>query len=212
LKAIEYVKRNEILKTIIVLVALFLVVQGGWYSFKIVMHTDVPMAYVPSGSMEPNLRVGDLVVIQGIDPHAITEGMIIVFYVPGHYGEDNYRIVHRVIKVVQVDSQLAYETKGDNNPVSDYYRWQYIPADHVVGKVVARIPYLGLVAMKMREPLGIILIVLLVLALFAIEFTDGKHKKQKTSESPNSDSGKSTALTTFLVVELFEMNVLNAFI
>jgi len=188
LKILDIIKRNEILKTAIILASLFLIVQGGWYSFKFVMHTEVPMAYVPSGSMEPNLKVGDLVVIQGVDPHAITNGTIIVFYVPGHYGEDSYRIVHRVVKVVQVNNQLAFETKGDNNPVSDYYRWTYIPADYVVGKVVARIPYLGLVAMKMREPLGIALIALLVIALFAIEFSDRKHKKQEKETSSPSES------------------------
>lgn len=187
MKFLETLKKNEILKTAIVLIALFLVVQGGWYSFKFMMHSEVPMAYVPSGSMEPNLKVGDLVIIQGVDPHTITEGTIIVFYVSGHYGEDSYRIVHRVIKVVQVNNQPAFETKGDNNPVSDYYRWGYIPADHVVGKVVGRIPYLGLVAMKMREPLGITLIVVLIFALFAVEYSDRKRKKESTSRSTSSD-------------------------
>ncbi len=180
MKTTDSRKRNEILKTVTVLVVLFLVVQGGWYSLKLTLHTEVPMAYVPSGSMEPNLRVGDLVVIQGVDSHLITNGTIIVFYVPGHYGEDSYRIVHRVINVVQVGDQPAFETKGDNNPVSDFYRWQYIPADHVVGRVVARVPYLGLVAMKMREPLGIALIVVLIIALFAIEFSDRKQKKERS--------------------------------
>lgn len=190
MKTIESIKRNEVLKTAIVLVALFLIVQGGWYSLKLTLHTEVPIAYVPSGSMEPNLKVGDLVIIQGVDPHTITNGTIIVFYVPGHYGEDSYRIVHRVIKVVQIDNQPAFETKGDNNPVSDYYRWQYIPTDYVVGKVVARIPYLGLVAMKMREPLGITLIALLVVALFAIEYSDRKRKKEEQPrplEKPKSE-------------------------
>ena len=177
MNAIAFIKKNEILKTIVILVALFLIVQGGWYSLKIIMHTEVPMAYVPSGSMEPNLRVGDLVIIQGTNPEVIANETIIVFYVPGHYGEDSYRIVHRVIKVVQIENQPAFETKGDNNPVSDYYRWGYIPADFVVGRVVARIPYVGLVAMKMREPVGIALIALLVIALFAIELTERKQKK-----------------------------------
>ena len=188
MNAVAFVKKNEIVKTIVILVVLFLIVQGGWYSLKMVMHTEVPMAYVPSGSMEPNLRVGDLVIIQGTSPETVTNGTIIVFYVPGHYGEDSYRIVHRVVKVVQIDNQPAFETKGDNNPVSDYYRWGYIPTDFVVGKVIARIPYLGLVAMKMREPLGMALIALLVIALFAIELTERKQKKTppKLAEKPAS--------------------------
>jgi len=185
-KIIDLVKRNQVLKTIIVLATLFVVVQGGWYTIKLALHTEVPMAYVPSGSMEPNLKVGDLVVIQGVDAHTITTGTIIVFYVPGHYGEDNYRIVHRVIRVVQSDDQISFETKGDNNPASDYHRWQYIPAEYVVGKVIARVPYVGFVAMKMREPVGIAIIALLVVALFALEFSDGKRKRKNSDRQPRN--------------------------
>ncbi|MGC8849884.1 MAG: S26 family signal peptidase, partial [Candidatus Bathyarchaeia archaeon] len=85
--------KREIAKNIIMIGLVLLAVQGGWLLLKYTLRTEVPLAYVPSRSMEPNLRVGDLVVIRGVKPEQISNGSIIVFYVPNHYGEDAYRIV-----------------------------------------------------------------------------------------------------------------------
>ncbi|MEM2902264.1 MAG: signal peptidase I [Candidatus Bathyarchaeia archaeon] len=174
--------RSEVFRVVFTLALVFLAVQGAWMVMKVILGTEVPLAYVPSRSMEPTLRVGDLVVIEGVEPREISLGDILVFYVPGHYGEDSYRIVHRVVTVVQVDGTLGFETKGDNNPSSDLYRWGYIPASHVVGVVKYRIPYVGYLAIKLREPLGILIVVLIILIFVVTEFTGlnkGKHKEKR---------------------------------
>ncbi len=139
--------------------------------------------------MEPNLKVGDLVIIKGVEPHEITVGSIIVFYVPNHYGEDAYRIVHRVIKIVTVDGSYFFETKGDNNPVSDYFRWQHIPETHVIGIVEFRIPLLGYIPLKIREPIGIAFILLIVATLILLEVTENA-RKNKSKEQTVNDSNK----------------------
>ena len=179
MKTLTYLKRNEFIKIALTLVLIFIAVQGGWLILKMAMRTEVPVAYVPSRSMEPTLAVGDLVIIKGINPSEITSGTIIVFYVPNHYGEDAYRIVHRVVKVVQLEQGLGFETKGDNNPVSDFFRWQYIPESYVIGKVIYRIPYIGYLALKIREPLGVTFIALLIIILIALEYTDYLKGKKK---------------------------------
>lgn len=174
--------KNEVFRVAVTLALVFLAVQGAWTLMKAALGTEVPLAYVPSRSMEPTLRVGDLVVIEGVKPQEISLGDILVFYVPGHYGEDSYRIVHRVVSIVQVDGALGFETKGDNNPSSDLYRWGYIPASHVVGVVRYRIPYVGYLAIKLREPLGILTVILLILIFVVAEFTGldgGKHRGKK---------------------------------
>ncbi|MEM2921796.1 MAG: signal peptidase I [Candidatus Bathyarchaeia archaeon] len=170
-------KRNEIVRIAVSLVVIFISVQAGWLILKAAMRTEVPVAYVPSRSMEPTLNVGDLVIIQGVNPPEINVGTIIVFYVPEHYGEDAYRIVHRVVKVVQLENGLGFETKGDNNPVSDYFRWKYIPEAYVIGKVIYRIPYVGYLALKIREPIGITVIAFLIILLVALEYSDHKGKR-----------------------------------
>lgn len=177
MKATDYIKKNEIIKIVLTLIIIFLAVQGGWLLLRKAMGTEVPVAYVPSKSMEPTLMVGDLVIIEGANPKDITVGTIIVFYVPDHYGEDAYRIVHRVVKIVQLDNGLGFETKGDNNPVSDYFRWQYIPQADVIGKVIYKIPYVGYLALKIREPIGITFIALLIIIFVALEYSDLKRGK-----------------------------------
>ncbi|MEM3506539.1 MAG: signal peptidase I [Candidatus Bathyarchaeia archaeon] len=175
MKISQAIKKSETVKLLIIMALMFIIVQGGIYLLKIALNTDIPLAYVPSRSMEPTLNVGDLVLIKGINPYEIENGTIIVFYVPGHYGEDSYRIVHRVIKILKIDGQIMFETKGDNNPVSDFVRWKYIPANHVIGKVVFKIPYLGYIALFKESFLkgndGIIIVIgLLILLLIILEF------------------------------------------
>jgi len=178
-KTLTYLRKNEFIKIALTLVLIFIAVQGGWFILKTAMKTEVPVAYVPSRSMEPTLAVGDLVIIKGINPTEITSGTIIVFYVPNHYGEDAYRIVHRVVKVVQLEQGLGFETKGDNNPVSDFFRWQYIPESYVIGKIIYRIPYIGYLALKIREPLGVTFIAFLIIILIALEYSDYLKGKKK---------------------------------
>jgi len=175
-------RRKEIVKNVFLVVIVLVSVQVGWQILRFASRTDVPLAYVPSKSMEPTLKVGDLVVVKGVPPEEIKEGTIIVFYVPGHYGEDEYRIVHRVVKVVNVEGEPAFETKGDNNPVSDYHRWGYIPASHVVGKVTYRLPYVGYAAIWVRRPLGVLTISLLILLLILFEFSGGKGREKHRSK------------------------------
>jgi len=177
-KSIKKIFRSEAFRIVITLALIFIAVQGSWILMKAALGTDVPLAYVPSRSMEPALRVGDLVVIKGMNPDDISVGHITVFYVPGHYGEDSYRIVHRVVNIISEEGTLGFETKGDNNPSSDFYRWGYIPESHIVGMVKYRVPYVGYLAIKLREPLGIFFIILLILIFIATElYGSGKKKR-----------------------------------
>jgi signal peptidase len=194
--------KREIVKNLILIGLVLLAVQGGWLTLKYILGTEVPLAYVPSRSMEPNLRVGDLVVVKGAKPGEISNGSIIVFYVPNHYGEDAYRIVHRVIKIVEVDGILYYETKGDNNPISDYHRWGYIPESYVIGVVAYRIPLLGYLPLKIRQPEGIAFIALLIVALLLWEIMDFKEGRKGRSGYSEGNSLKGKRLNN-IVYPLF---------
>jgi signal peptidase len=112
--------------------------------------------------------------------------------VSNHYGEDAYRIVHRVIAILDVNGQYYFETKGDNNPVSDFYRWQYIPESHVIGVVVYRLPYLGYLPLLIRQPIGIAFILLIAAALILLEVTDTNRikKEKKVSNKLNLSKKK----------------------
>jgi signal peptidase len=91
---------------------------------------------VLSGSMEPVLAVGGLVVIKPVDASQVETGDIISFKVPGF----DTPICHRVIAIQQVDGGRLFQTKGDANEEPDI---NPVPGEAVTGKEVFYLPYVG---------------------------------------------------------------------
>ena len=104
-----------------------------------------------SSSMEPELRVGGLVVTRPADAEDIRVRDIITFYHPLS-GE---LTSHRVIGVEE-GSSFHFQTKGDATEDGDSF---VVPAQNIVGKVCFYLPYLGYVIQFLKTPLGFILTV-----------------------------------------------------
>jgi signal peptidase len=77
------------------------------------------------------------------------------------------------------DGRIYFKTKGDFNRYVD--DWS-VSAEKVVGSFSARIPYIGIIIMKLREPAGTAFIVSLIIILIAYE-AYSSHKKTKTEIS-----------------------------
>lgn len=105
---------------------------------------------VASGSMEPALSWGDLLVVREEPEYA--EGEIITFIEPG----DERSTTHRVSAV----STEGYVTKGDANNVED----ESITKDQVFGRVILAVPFVGQVVRFIRSPLGILLIITILVS------------------------------------------------
>jgi len=133
---------------------------------------------VSSGSMIPTLNVGDIILVRGVDPTTVTVWTIIIFHSPYDYPT---AIVHRVIRIDNENGQLFFETKGDNNPVADGWR---VPAANLIGVYVGRVPYVGLLSLELRGPLGWILIVLLVFLIIGMEYDESKKTSGKKIAAP----------------------------
>ena len=96
-----------------------------WNVLKLVLWTESPVVVVLSGSMEPSMYRGDILILHKNTP--VANGDIIVYSIEG----EGIPIVHRVT-AVQTSSkngnEMRYLTKGDNNPVDDrglYPQGQY---------------------------------------------------------------------------------------
>lgn len=97
---------------------------------------------VATGSMEPKLDIGDLVVISTWDSE-IEVGDIIQF------NRDGLTVIHRVVEIAEEDGETVYLTRGDaNNNVDDGF---VRPAD-IEGRVLFSIPYLGWITLWMHTP------------------------------------------------------------
>jgi signal peptidase I len=190
--------KNEWVKTGIMLAIVIIAFFSFWYGIRIALATEDPLLAVASGSMEPTLNVGDLIVIHGISDFSQVythpgNGDIIVFhtYVPGYKnlmpGKPDELIVHRAIdKELKNDSYVGREvwyftTKGDANDVPDpgHILTDPVPEYYVVGKVVGSAPYVGNIPLFIRTPTGIVTVVILIILVLLIEMTYSSLKEKR---------------------------------
>jgi signal peptidase len=117
---------------------------------------------VYTGSMEPVIPVGGLVVIKPVDPGTLRTGDIICFKF-----SEAISITHRIVKI----TNEGFLTKGDANENLD--QWT-VENEEVVGKVLFVIPFLGYLGSFVRTPIGLVLLIVLpavVLILLEIRST-----------------------------------------
>ena len=131
----------------ILIVALLLVVSPfsllGDFKAKIVL----------SGSMEPAITTGSLVIIHPTETYYV--GDVVTF---GGGAKTDIPTTHRIIKVRAESGGKIYTTKGDANTHEDT---KEVRNDNVIGKVVIDIPYAGFLLDFVRRPIGFLLLIVL---------------------------------------------------
>jgi signal peptidase len=144
--------RETVIYIVIGLIAAFTINTGLAFAFD----TSKPVMAVVSGSMEPTLYRGDLIVSKGVSPEALEVGDIIVFKNP--FPPRKY-VVHRIVDIEDRGHHTYFFTKGDNNPEWDQKLGLAPPImdDWVVGEVSFVIPKLGWFKVALTEILGIFL-------------------------------------------------------
>jgi len=136
---------------------------------------------VLSGSMEPQLKVGSLVVTHSVDPETIAVGDIITFH-PTTVDEN--LITHRVVGIGH-NSPIHFETKGDANAEPDPFT---LPACNLVGKVNFHLPYWGYATEFLKTPLGFLFAVVIpgsiTIAIFAINMIRAitRHSRERVNK------------------------------
>ena len=128
------------------------------------------LAIVTSGSMEPAIRRGDMVITREVadrDGTPLRLDEIKVDDVISYAGEgnNNLSITHRVVARTVTPDHVVFETKGDAVvgavPVE-------VPGSRVDGKVIAVVPRLGMVLIALGSRVLIAgAVVLLLTVLFA---------------------------------------------
>lgn len=166
---------KKILMTFIWII-LILLVAFNVYNFVSIklLHKELPKIFgysvleVVSGSMEPTIMVGDLIVID-TNCEEYQKGDIITFRdVNGSF------VTHRIIEI-GVDEMI---TKGDNNDSLD----EAMSPATIVGKYVTRIPQLGSVMSSLKNPLVMALILAIGIIVCFLVSTDKDLKPKLTDE------------------------------
>lgn len=113
---------------------------------------------VVSGSMEPTIHVGDMIVID-TKVESYEKDDIITFYdVNGSF------VTHRILNI----NGNKMITKGDNNDSPD----EEMNTDSIVGKVVKTIPSAGKILASLKSPLVMILILVIGVLVCFLTSTD----------------------------------------
>lgn len=141
---------------IAVAVALALAVLGP-LAFGARPHT------VLTGSMEPAISAGDVVIDERIAPAAVVVGDVVTFRDP----EDQSRLItHRVRSIRREGDHLRFVTQGDANNTVEHWR---VALDGELGRAAYTVPWVGHLAVLTRTPLGLVLLLGVPLLLLAVE-------------------------------------------
>lgn len=123
---------------------------------------------VVSGSMEPAIHTGDVIIVKPLANPAleVRDGDIITYRSPE---KADVLITHRVIGTIKVNgAPVGFATQGDANEAPDL---RLVAPEQVVGRMGGRIPYFGYVSVFLRKPVGILAVVILPgLVLIGLEF------------------------------------------
>jgi signal peptidase len=112
--------------TTLILILSTIAFGAGFLSFMPVV--------ILTGSMEPLISPGDMIIIRRCYIEDITVGDII------EYKLEDYKIVHRVIAIYKFQGDIKLITKGDANKKADRLP---VSSDQFIGKLEYTIPYVG---------------------------------------------------------------------
>ena len=174
------IRKSDAAQIVIIFCVLIVGFHGAMYFVSFALNTEKPLLVVISGSMQPTLNVGDIIVVKGFDPNEIKVGDIIVYHKPIRYEELN---VHRVIEVYRNDGKIFFTTKGDANSGSIPWEIRF-PADLVVGKVIEKLPYpispyLGIFLREMQKPDRILLVAALVIIYLGLDLYNSRRVRSE---------------------------------
>lgn len=118
-KIFKFIRSIILFSVIVFLLCLLLLYLCGFQSY-----------YVLSGSMEPRIKTGSIVIVN-TNADNFQTGDIVCYQI------SDTRVTHRIQSVINENSFI---TKGDANETPDFYP---VNRDMIIGKAVFCIPYLG---------------------------------------------------------------------
>ena len=182
--------KHDYVQTIIMIAIVIGAVLVFWFGIGFVFKTEHPILAVASGSMEPVLYKGDLILIEGIEniseiqvgtKDSTTPGDIIVFDEPGISTE---LIIHRAVtRIDNGDGTYSFKTWGDNNSFQD---WWEVDESAIVGRYLGvKIPLVGEFVLFI-QPFEVKLVFFVLLAGILLLVELGPSIKKKLSNEEDS--------------------------
>src|SRR3989344_6804572 len=123
-------KKKSLAREAVEIVVAIAVAILVYYGLSFVLGTPMPIVSVVSGSMEPVLYRGDLIILTSPKDIKVTD--VVIYQRP----DISETIIHRIIE----ERDGGYIIKGDNNPIPDP---GIVRRNQIIGKVIYAVPLLG---------------------------------------------------------------------
>lgn len=171
---------KEVLKNILILGLVFILLEVSYSKFikkeKPVTLLGFSFLIVTTGSMEPEIDAGELIIIKISEKYK--EKDIVTFL-----DQDDFLVTHRIVEL----KENSIITKGDNNDLVD----EPVVYSSVKGKVIFHSKLLGFFVLYLLKPLTFIYIIfVLIINILKIFFT----KEREESENENKQIKKQNCI------------------
>lgn len=114
---------------------------------------NIKIMTVLSGSMEPSIHTGSIVVAKPSSNYKI--GDVVTF---GKNTKTEIPTTHRITEMRTENGVMIYKTKGDANNSED---GKEVLSKDIIGKVHFSVPYVGYAINFVKKPLGLMLVILI---------------------------------------------------
>ena len=154
---------------IVVLLNLYIIFQKLTHPNQVVTIFGYRTYIVSSGSMEPYLKVGDIILVDKVESQDFINVDDIITFTKGE-GKD---ITHRVVEIKEVNGNKSFVTKGDNNNDIDENEVKF---ENIRGKYSNKIDGIGKFILNVKTSFGAIIFVIVI---FIIYFWMGKREDRE---------------------------------
>jgi len=163
-----------VILAVVFIINMTMIVKSYMYPDRVPDFAGYKPFIVLSGSMEPAIMAGDLIVTKNIAPENVAVGDVISFRV-----ENDIMVSHRVTEI-QTAGGLSFLTKGDANIGMDAVNVQ---PETIEGLYIWRGAGLGKFAIFLQTPIGMLIFVITPLCLFIIYdiVSRGRRSKKKSA-------------------------------
>lgn len=127
---------------------------------------------IVSGSMEPTIMTGDVILVKEVPQDEIQKGDIISF------SQGGTNVTHRIIDRIQENGLTKYKTKGDNNNTEDK---ETITYNQIEGKYQFKINQFGIIIDILKSKITLMILILTIICIYIYK-AKIEHKRQKRRE------------------------------
>lgn len=184
------IKRKNNISKVFRTIVYIIIIPIIFYNISLIIQSFIKKDEMPSffgiksfiiisGSMEPELNIGDIIITSQKEQNEIEKKDIISFR------EGQQIITHRVEEIVEENGEKLYKTKGDNNNVSDRNLVKY---NQIEGVYIAKIPKIGTLLATLKNKVVIISIILTLYIIYSHNLKKERKKymrKQKRKQYEN---------------------------